>query len=75
MINIEKIYKISMICSLITILVMVAMYIYAGVKFYGWMWSIPFFGPTALFLLVIVGALVYSYIVVKREENDSNSSE
>tara|TARA_Y100000004_G_C8740131_1_gene337926 strand:- start:66 stop:230 length:165 start_codon:yes stop_codon:yes gene_type:complete len=54
---------------------MAAMYVYAGVKFYGWMWSIPFFGPTALFLLVIVVALIYSYIVVKREENDSNSSE
>jgi len=73
--NLESMYKVLFIGGIAAALVMLGLYLYAGMRFEGWIWSIPLFGPTALFLLVIVIALIYSHILVKREENDSDSIE
>jgi hypothetical protein len=72
--NIEKMYRVSMICSIFTAIVMLALYLYAGIRFSGWIWGVTFLGPTALFLFVILCALIYSHILVKKAGNDSDST-
>ena len=71
--NIEKTYSVSLIISFITILVMFGLYLYGGIKFSLWWYSIPLLAPTAIFLLVVLCALIYSHILVKRSSDDSDA--